>query len=307
MLAYTIRRLILLVPVWFGITTLVFLMRALVPGDPVEIMFFGQLSDRNAIESIRHEMGLDRPLPVQYVDYLGNVLKGDLGKSVVTRRPVAQEIQDRYPTTILLTVTSLTVSIAIGLLTGIISAVFRDSLIDTLSMLVALAGLSMPAFWLGLVMIYVFAVQLGWFPVLGSSSPRHMVLPALTLGIVASSYLARIVRSSMLEVLNQEYIRAARAKGLREQVVVMRHALKNALIPIVTVIGLQFGGLLTGAFIIEVVFSWHGVGELAVQALQRRDFPLIQGIVLVISTTYVLVNLGVDILYKALDPRISFT
>jgi len=279
-LAYVIRRLLLIVPVWLGITTLVFAMRVLVPGDPVEIMFFGQLSDRAVMESIRHEMGLDRPLHVQYVDYLWNVLHGDLGKSVITRRPVAQEIQDRYLTTILLTVSSLAVAITLGLVTGIVSAVYRDRLFDTIAMLLALAGLSMPAFWLGLLMIYVFAVQLRWFPALGSASPQHMVLPALTLGIIASSYLARIVRSSMLEVLGQEYIRAARAKGLREPIVILRHALKNALIPIVTVIGLQFGGLLTGAFIIEVVFAWHGVGELAVQALQKRE---------------------------ALDPRISFT
>jgi len=185
-LAYIVRRLLLIVPVWFGITTLVFAMRAFAPGDPVEIMFFGQNADRATMELVRREMGLDRPLPVQYVDYIARVLQGDLGRSIVTRRSVAQEIRDRYPTTILLTVTSLTISITVGLLTGIIAAVFRDTFVDTLTMIIALAGLSMPAFWLGLLMIYVFAVQLRWFPVLGSSSPQHMVLPAATLGIIAS-------------------------------------------------------------------------------------------------------------------------
>jgi ABC-type dipeptide/oligopeptide/nickel transport system permease component len=198
------------------------------------------------------------------------------------------------------------VATLIGLLTGVLAAVRKDSLLDTLSMIVALAGLSMPAFWLGLLLIYLFAVNLRWFPVLGSMSPQGLVLPSVTLGVIASAVLARVVRSSMLDVLREDYVRTARAKGLAEWLVILRHAFRNALVPIVTIIGLQIGALLSGAFVIEFVFAWHGVGELAIQALQKRDFPLIQGIILVVSTTYVLVNLAIDVLYTAIDPRIIY-
>lgn len=306
MVAYIARRLLLLIPVWFGVLTLVFLMRVLVPGDPVEIMFFGQQSTPEVKALVRHQLGLDRPLYVQYGQYVWGVLHGDLGTSITTQRPVIAEIKSRYPNTVVLTVTSLAVAVTIGLTAGILAAVYKDSLVDTVSMVLALAGLSMPAFWLGLLLIYLFAVNLHWFPVLGSMSPKGMILPSVTLGAIASAVLARIVRSSMLEVLREDYIRTARAKGLNESTTILRHALKNALIPIITIIGLQFGGLLSGAFIIEVVFAWHGIGELAIQALQKRDFPLIQGIILVVSTTYVLVNLVVDLLYAAIDPRIAY-
>jgi ABC-type dipeptide/oligopeptide/nickel transport system permease component len=306
MAAYIARRLLLLVPVWFGILSLVFLMRVLVPGDPVEIMFFGQQTTPEVKAGVRHQLGLDRPLYVQYGKYVWGVLHGDLGTSITTQRPVVAEIRSRYPNTLVLTLASLTVAVLVGLIAGILSAVYKDSLVDTVATVLALAGLSMPAFWLGLLMIYLFAVTLHWFPVLGSMSPRGMILPSVTLGVIASAVLARIVRASMLEVLQQDYIRTARAKGLGEGTTVIRHALKNALIPIITIIGLQFGGLLSGAFIIEFVFAWHGVGELAVQALQKRDFPLVQGIILVVSTTYVLVNLAVDLLYASVDPRIAY-
>jgi len=304
--AYIIRRLLLLIPIWFGILVLVFLMRVLVPGDPVEIMFFGQQTDPIVKAAVRHELGLDQPLPVQFVKYVGGVLHGDLGTSITAQRPVGELIKSRYPYTVVLTVASLSVALVIGLVTGILSAVYKDSWIDAVSMIFALAGLSMPGFWLGLVLIYLFAVDLGWFPVLGSMTPKGIVLPSVTLGVIASAVIARIVRSSMLEVLGEDYIRTARAKGIAESRVVIGHALKNALIPIVTIVGLQFGGLLSGAFIIEFVFAWHGVGELAIQALQKRDFPLIQGIILVVSTTYVLVNLVVDLIYAAVDPRIVY-
>lgn len=304
--AYVIRRLLLLIPIWLGILALTFLMRVLVPGDPVEIMFFGQQTDPVVKEAIRRDLGLDRPLPEQFVSYVWGVMRGDLGTSITTQNSVVDDIKSRYPYTVVLTLTSLSIAVTIGLVTGIISAMRKDTWVDTVSMIFALAGLSMPAFWLGLVLIYVFAVNLGWFPVLGSMTPRGMVLPSVTLGFIASAVLARIVRSSMLEVLGEDYIRTARAKGLAEQSVVVRHALKNALIPIITIVGLQFGALLSGAFIIEVVFAWHGVGELAILALQRRDFPLIQGIILVVATSYVLVNLVVDLLYAAADPRITY-
>lgn len=304
--AYIARRLVLLVPIWLGILALVFLMRVLVPGDPVEIMFFGQTTDPQVKAAVRHKLGLDQPIPVQFIDYVWNAAHGDLGTSINTDRPVVAEIESRYPYTVALTVTSLSFALLFGLITGILAALYKDTLLDAGVMVFALAGLSMPGFWLGLILIYIFAVNLGWFPVLGSMSPRGILLPSVTLGVIASGVLARIVRSSMLDVLSEDYVRTARAKGLTERTVVIRHALKNALIPIVTIVGLQFGGLLSGAFVIEYVFAWHGLGELAIQALQRRDFPLIQGIILVVSTTYVLVNLGVDLLYATIDPRIVY-
>jgi peptide/nickel transport system permease protein len=305
--AYLIRRLLLLIPVIVGVLTLVFFMRALVPGDPIEIMFLGEMPPNpETVAQIRSELGLDVPLPAQYINYLVGVAKGDLGKSVRTRRPVLVEIRERYVNTLILTFASLLVALTVGLITGVLAAVYRDSIIDTLTMILALFGLSMPAFWFGLLMIYFFGVQLRWFPVMGSGSLRHLVMPALTLGLIASTIQARVTRSSMLEVLNSDYIRTARAKGLNKATVVLRHGLKNALIPTVTVLGLQVGGLLGGAFIIETVFAWHGIGELAVRAISQRDFPLIQGVIVVIATTYVLVNLLVDIVYRLLDPRITY-
>jgi peptide/nickel transport system permease protein len=307
LVAYLIRRLLLLIPVVLGVLTLVFFMRALIPGDPIEIMFLGQIPPNpETVAEIRRELGLDAPLPVQYVNYIAGVVQGDLGTSVRTRRPVLVEIQDRYVNTLILTFASLAIALTVGLITGILAAVYRDSLIDTVTMVLALFGLSMPAFWFGLLMIYFFGVQLRWFPVMGSGSLRHLVLPALTLGLIASTIQARVTRSSMLEVLNSDYIRTARAKGLSKAAVVLRHGLKNALIPTVTVLGLQVGGLLGGAFIIETVFAWHGIGELAVRAISQRDFPVIQGVIVVVATTYVVVNLFVDIAYRMLDPRISY-
>jgi ABC-type dipeptide/oligopeptide/nickel transport system permease component len=307
MAAYVARRVLFLLPVVLGVLTLVFLMRALVPGDPIEIMYLGQLPpDKATVESIRRELGLDAPLPVQFVRYLGSALRGELGRSVRTRRPVRVEIADRYRNTLLLAFASLGVAVAVGLSLGILAAVYRDTVIDTVTMVLAMWGLSMPAFWFGLIMISFFSVRLRWLPVMGSDSLRHLVLPALTLGLIASTVLARITRSSMLDVLSSQYVRTAHAKGLRHRTVILRHALKNALIPVVTILGLQMGGLLGGAFIIEIVFSWHGVGELAVQAIQQRDFPVVQGVVVVVSATYVLVNLAVDLAYSALDPRIVY-
>ena len=307
MAVYVARRLLFLLPVVLGVLTLVFLMRVLVPGDPIEIMYLGQLPpDKATVDMIRRELGLNAPLHVQFVRYLGSALRGELGRSVRTRRPVSAEIAARYGNTLLLAFASLTVAVTVGLTMGILAAIYRDTVVDTVTMMLAMVGLSMPAFWFGLIMMSIFSVQLRWLPVMGSDSLRHLVLPALTLGLIASTILARITRSSMLDVLNAQYIRTARAKGLRQQVVILRHALKNALIPVVTILGLQMGGLLGGAFIIEVVFSWHGVGELAVQAISQRDFPVIQGVVVVVAATYVVINLIVDLTYSALDPRIIY-
>ena len=307
MTAYVIRRLLLTIPVLFAIVTLVFAIRPLVPGDPVEIMLFGQSANPEVIANIRAQLGLDRSIPEQYLLYVSNVLQGDLGTSITTRQPVIEEITNRYPATLQLAIGAFLVSGIVGLGSGILAAVYKDSPIDTVAMIVATTGISMPAFWFGLLAIYLFSVNLGWFSVIPDGSLKSLVLPALTLGLIASSIVARLVRSAMLEVLGQEYVQTARAKGLTERRVVMHHALRNAAIPVVTIVGLQFGGLLTGAFIIEAVFAWHGIGELAVQAFAKRDFPMIQGITLVVATTYVLVNLVVDVIYAALDPRITYS
>jgi peptide/nickel transport system permease protein/oligopeptide transport system permease protein len=269
-------------------------------------MLFGQSANPEVIADIRHRLGLDKSIPEQYVLYVGNVLRGDLGTSITSRRPVVEEIASRYPATLQLAVGAFLVSAVVGLTSGILAALYKDSPVDTVAMVVATAGISMPAFWFGLLAIYLFSVQLGWFSVIPDGSLKSLVLPAMTLGLIASSIVARLVRSAMLEVLGQEYVQTARAKGLTEQRVVLQHALRNAAIPVVTIVGLQFGGLLTGAFIIEAVFAWHGIGELAVQAFAKRDFPTIQGITLVVAVTYVLVNLVVDVIYAALDPRITY-
>lgn len=306
MILYLVRRLLVTLPILFAILTLVFLMRPLVPGDPVQIMLFGRASSPEVVDNMRHQLGLDQPLPVQYLHYVRDTLRGDLGTSITSGQPVTRAIAERYPATLKLALSSLFVSILVGLVAGVLAAVYKDSIIDMLAMMFAMAGLSMPAFWFGLVMIYVFAIRLKWFSVISDGSLKSLVLPAVTLGLIASSVVARLVRSAMLEVLGQDYIRTARAKGLAERRVLIRHALGNALIPVVTIIGLQFGGLLSGAFIIEAVFSWHGIGELAVKAFAKRDFPLIQGIVLVVATSYVLVNVAVDFLYAFIDPRITY-
>ncbi len=307
MTAYVLRRLLVTIPVLFAIVTLVFAIRPLVPGDPVEIMLFGQSANPEVIANIRAQLGLDKSIPEQYLLYVSNVLQGDLGTSITTRQPVIEEITNRYPATLQLAIGAFLVSGIVGLGSGILAAVYKDSPIDTVAMIVATTGISMPAFWFGLLAIYLFSVNLGWFSVIPDGSLKSLILPALTLGLIASSIVARLVRSAMLEVLGQEYVQTARAKGLTESRVVMHHALRNAAIPVVTIVGLQFGGLLTGAFIIEAVFAWHGIGELAVQAFAKRDFPMIQGITLVVATTYVLVNLVVDVIYAALDPRITYS
>lgn len=306
MTTYILKRLVLVVPVLIGVSILVFAMRLLVPGDPVKIMLFGQGSTPEAEAELRETLGLNLPVHVQYIKWISGVVRGDLGKSIRSRNPVTFEIAARYPNTIRLAVCSLILAVSIGVLTGVAAAVKKDSFWDLFSTLLSLIGISMPAFWLGLLMIYFFAVKLGWFPVMGSETPAHLVLPTATMGLIASAISSRMTRSSMLEVLGQDYIRTARAKGLSERVVIYKHALKNALIPVVTIVGLQFGYLLGGAFIIEVVFAYHGIGEAALQAIQFRDFPMIQGIVLLVSSTTVLINLVVDLLYSLLNPRIRY-
>jgi peptide/nickel transport system permease protein len=284
----------------------------LIPGDPARIMLgtmgggaAGDLSEE-ALESLRSELGLDQPFIVQYANYLLNALRGDFGYSFTTNRPVAETIFEALPYTLELTVVGLGIAILIGTVLGVVASIYRNSWIDSATMAFSLIGLAMPSFWLAFLLISLFSFTLGWFPATGSTGIRTLVLPALTLGLVAAGVVARLVRSSMLEVLQQEYIVTARAKGLKGRVVVLRHALRNALIPVVTIVGLQFGALLSGAVITETVFARRGIGRLAVDAVLSRDFPMVQGTILVAAVGYVLVNLIVDVSYAWLDPRIKY-
>lgn len=297
------RKLVSLVAILPVITLLVFLMRVLVPGDPVEVMFMGQATDRATIERVRRELGWDRPLPVQYAEYVSRLARGDLGRSIQNNRPVADDLRGRYPLTLLLAVASLLIAATLGLGLGVVAALQRERLLDAVATALAVAGISMPPFWLGLLLISLVSVRWGLLPVMGADSWRHLVLPAFTLGVLSAAAIARLVRSSLLDTLGQDFIRTAWAKGLPGHVVVAKHALRAALSPVLSVIGLQFGFMLSGAFIVEVVFAWHGVGELAVIAIQTRDFPLIQGVVVTVAVTYVLINTAVDLLCGWLDPR----
>jgi peptide/nickel transport system permease protein len=307
-LRYVLYRLIAAVPVLLGVSIAVFFMVRLVPGDPVQIMFANQPQPTpEQRQAMRRQLGIDLPIYHQYVRFIGGAVQGDLGKSFRSKRPVGPEIIERLPNTLRLTAASLAVAIVIGMTAGILSATFKGSWLDRLSMLTSIVGISIPGFWLGLMIMLLFAVRLRWFPVAGADTWRHLVMPAFTLGLISSAVLARLTRASMLEALNQDYVRTARAKGLAEVFVVWRHALRNALVPIVTIIGLLIGGLLSGTFIIEAVFAYPGIGLLAVNALQTRDFPMIQGIVLFVAVVYVAVNLVTDLLYGLLDPRITYS
>jgi ABC-type dipeptide/oligopeptide/nickel transport system permease component len=307
MTTYIFRRVLYLIPVCLGILILTFLVKVFIPTDAVGMMFMGQVSEANskeAADAIRAKFHMDQPMPVQFFYYVNDILHGDLGVSIRTRQPVIQEIGYRYVNTIKLALASLVIGIVLGVSTGILSAYKKDTWIDLGAMAGSLVGLSIPAFFFGILLLMIFAVKLHWVSVIGDGSWKHLLLPALTLGIILAASLSRITRSSMLEVLDQDYIKTARAKGLSERLVVFKHALRNALLPVITVIGLQIGSLLGGAFIIESVFGWHGIGELGVKAIIWRDFTITQAIILVSAATYVLVNLGVDILYRVIDPRV---
>jgi ABC-type dipeptide/oligopeptide/nickel transport system permease component len=300
------RRLLATVPVLFGVTLAVFSMLFLVPGDPVKMMLAEFVTSPEQVAQMRAQLHLDEPLPVQYGRFVGNALRGDLGTSIRSRRPVVTEIAENASSTALLAVASMLVAVALGVPLGLLAALMRNSWLDVASMAVALLGVSMPSFWLGLLLIFVFSLQIGWFPATGGGDLLHLVLPSATLGAIASAIIARLTRSSMLEVLGQDYVRTARAKGLAWWGVIVRHALKNALIPVVTIFGLQFGNLLAGAVIVETVFSRPGLGRLIVGGILAKDFPLVQGTVLFVATGYVLINVLVDIAYAFVDPRIRF-
>ena len=301
---YILRRLLQMIPVMIGVTLVVFLIMQLVPGDPAR-MLAGEGASPEPIEAIRNSLGLNRPLWVQYFSYLGNVLQGDFGKSIVTSSPVLEEILIRLPTTIELALASIFVAISLGLVAGIVSATKQNTVADMSIMVVALIGVSMPSFWMGLMLMYYFSVELGMFPVAGWGTLSHVVLPAITLGSGGAAIIARMTRASMLEVIRQDYIRTARAKGVSEFKVVFKHALKNALIPIITVVGLQFGTLLGGTVLTESVFAINGVGQLIINAIRTRDLPLVQGTVLMISLIFMMVNMGVDVLYKMVNKRVE--
>jgi peptide/nickel transport system permease protein len=312
---YLLRRLLLLVPVLLGVSIVVFLVLHLSPGDPAEIML-GPQATAEDVAGLRAALGLDQPLPIQYAHWMAHVLQGDLGRSIRMRQPVLGEVLTRFRATLLLTATALLLSTLGGIALGVLSATWPHSVVDRLSTLGSIFGASMPSFWLGLVLMVCFSLWLGWLPASGMYGAHgggsvadllsHLVLPAVTLAAASMTIIARLTRSTMLDILRQDFVRTARAKGLVERAVVLRHALRNALIPTVTVVGVQAGYLLGGAIFTETVFAWPGVGTLMVQGILARDFPLVQGCVLVVALVFVLFNLAVDLLYAMLDPRIRY-
>ena len=294
------------VPTLWGVATVVFFMARLLPGDPARVIA-GLLASPQDVERVRHEMGLDQPVYVQYLDFMGSLVHLNLGTSAHTNAPVVEEIGSRLPYTVELAVVALAIAIVAGVLAGIVAAVRRNTALDLVISALSVFGVSMPVYWLGLMMIIVFAIGLRVFPAAGADEPASIVMPALTLALFSVGLIARMTRSSMLEVLGQDFIRTARAKGASLRGVIFHHALRNALLPIITVIGLQFGALLGGAVVTETVFAWPGVGRLLVDSIFFRDYPVVQGLVLMFGTTFVLINLLVDVLYAYVDPRIRYS
>lgn len=334
MLKYILKRLALLLPVILGVSILVFLVMHVFTTDPASIIL-GQHATADQVANLREELGLNKPLYLQYFDFIGGVFKGSLGNSLITKTSVTGEILARFPATIELALAAIIIASIVGVIVGVISAVKQNSIVDYLSMIGALLGVSMPIFWLGLMLIVLFSVKLHWLPVSGriqigmepahvtgfylldslitgnmaafKSSLQHLTLPAIALASYSTAIIARMTRSTMLEIVKQDYIRTARAKGLFEKVVILKHALRNALIPITTVIGLQLGSLLGGAVLTETVFSWPGVGSYTIDAIMKSDYPVVQGAVMILAVVFVLVNLVVDLLYAYLDPRIKYS
>ena len=305
MTAYVINRVALTLPVLVGVSILVFAMSHLVPGDPVSVML-GERATAADVARLRSQLGLDRPLYVQYVDFATRAIQGDLGTSIRTGRPVLQEIVEQFPATLTLTIAASCIAAIVGVLAGTVAATRRGGALDGILMAAVLLGLSTPTFFSGLLLIIVFALYLNWLPVATGSGIAPLILPSVALALPAAAVLARVTRSSLLEELGKDYVRTALAKGLKRPGVVVRHVWKNAFIPVVTIIGLQFGGLMAGAVIVESVFARQGLGRYTIGAINSRDFPQIQGTVLVVASVYVLVNLAVDLLYAALDPRIRY-
>lgn len=303
MLRLFLRRVLLTIPVLIGVATLVFSLVHLVPGDPVQAML-GESASPQDVAQLRHTLGLDRPLPIQYALFMKGVVTGDLGTSLRTNQPVTAVIAERMPATVQLALSAMLVATLVALPLGIVAAVRAGTGIDRVATTVALIGVSMPSFWLGPLLAILFSVELGWLPVSGRGTFGHLVLPAVTLGAPLAAVLARLTRASVLEELRELYVLAARARGVSRARAVLAHAFRNSLIPVVTVFGLLFGSVLTGAVITETIFSWPGVGRLLVQSIAARDYPAVQGCILLIALTYVVVNVAVDLLYGVLDPRV---
>jgi peptide/nickel transport system permease protein/oligopeptide transport system permease protein len=300
---YTLRRILIAIPSVLGVLIIIFAMVRLAPGDPA-MLLAGEFADAETVERIRERFGLNLPPHEQFIRFISGVAQGDLGRSTRTNRPVLADLTDYFPNTLELALAATLIALVIGVGAGILSALKPNSWLDAGVMLVALIGVSMPVFWFGLLAILYFSVDLGWFPVAGRGSAAHLVLPAITLGVSSTAVIARMTRSSMLEVLGQDFVRTARAKGAPQRSVVFRHALRNALVPVITIGGLEFGALLAGAVITETVFTWPGIGRLLVQSILSRDYPVVQGAVLLIAVSFIIVNLLVDLVYGLIDPRI---
>lgn len=305
MAQYLLKRILSTIPVLFGITLLLFFMLRALPGDPAQVLAGEQASPRE-IELIRHQLGLDQPVHIQYVTFMSRLILFDLGRSARTGNPVLEEVWARLPNTLSLAFIAITLACLLGIPAGVISAVRPYTITDYLVTGASLFGISMPVFWLGLMLVVLFAVILQWLPAGGTGSWKHLILPSCTLALLLVAFIARMTRSSMLEVLSQDYTTTARSKGLKENVVILKHALRNAMIPIITVVGLQFGSLLGGAVLTETVFAWPGLGRLIVDSILARDYPVIQGSILIFALLYVLVNLLVDLTYAYIDPRIRY-
>ncbi|EJN08634.1 glutathione ABC transporter permease GsiC [Herbaspirillum sp. YR522] len=305
MFSYVIKRLLGLIPTLLLVAVLVFLFVHMLPGDPARLAA-GPEADEVTVALVRADLGLDKPLPQQFVNFFVNAAQGDFGHSIRSKRPVATEIAERFWPTLWLTITAMVWAVLFGLVIGIASAVWRNKWPDRLGMTLAVSGISFPAFSLGILLMQVFSVQLGWLPTVGADTWRHYILPSLTLGAAVAAVMARFTRSSFIEILQEDFVRTARAKGLSERVVVIKHCLRNALIPVVTMMGLQFGFLLGGSILVEVVFNWPGMGRLLVDAVEMRDYPVIQAEILLFSLEFIFINLVVDVLYAVINPSIRF-
>ncbi|EOC1567912.1 glutathione ABC transporter permease GsiC [Cronobacter dublinensis] len=305
MFSYIIKRLLGLIPTLLIVAVLVFLFVHLLPGDPARLVA-GPEADAQVINLVRHQLGLDQPLWQQFWHYISNVVRGDFGMSLVSRRPVSEEIASRFMPTFWLTLASMSWAMLFGLAAGIVAAVWRNRWPDRLSMTLAVSGISFPAFALGMLLMHIFSVQLGWLPTVGADSWRHYILPSVTLGAAVAAVMARFTRASFVDVLGEDYMRTARAKGVSEKWVILKHGLRNAMIPVVTMMGLQFGFLLGGSIVVEKVFNWPGLGRLLVDSVEMRDYPVIQAEVLLFSLEFILINLVVDVLYAAINPAIRY-
>ena len=305
MASYFLKRLLGLLPTLLIVAVLVFLFVHMLPGDPARLAA-GPDADPQTVALVRQDLGLDKPLPAQFADFFGRMLHGDFGTSLRTKRAVSTEIADRFMPTLLLTLTSMVWSVLIGMAIGIGSAVFRNQWPDRVGMTLAVSGISFPAFALGMLLMEIFSVQLGWLPTVGADSWRHYILPSITLGAGVAAVMARFTRASFVEVIQEDFVRTARAKGLDERVVILKHCLRNALIPVVTMMGLQFGFLLGGSIVVEAVFNWPGLGRLLVDSVSMRDYPVIQALVLLFSLEFIVINLTVDVLYGFINPTIRY-